>query len=218
MPFPLRRFASTQGLFAIMALCAWAMAPGFAAAQVAPPPAIPAPPPTLTPAPPAIPGMDRPSADASTGQQVELQAKPMIRIRGQSMWDDGFAELKKALKQLDDDAKRLGLAPAGQPKAHFVDSDDLGFTYEAFLPLAAEPAPGLAYTQGVGPSQSPGGRAMLFVHEGSYEDIDAAYEAITAFMEEKGLAYTGKFLEEYLALPEKSDDPGMKLNIYVFLR
>jgi effector-binding domain-containing protein len=205
---------------AALAALALVVSSGLVLAQSAPPPApvTPAPAPPAIVAPPAAPDMNRPSADASTGQQVELQPKPMIRLRGQSTWDDGFEELKKALRQLDEDAKRLGLAPAGQPKAHFIDSDDLGFTYEAFLPLAAAPAPGLAFSKGVEPGVSPAGRAMFFTHEGSYEEIDAAYEAITAFMEEKGLAYTGKFLEEYLVLPEKSDDPGMKLNIYVFLR
>lgn len=216
MSHPQRVFGQKPSFRAVLAVCILVIASGLALAQGAPPPApgIPA------PAPPAItmPDFNRPSADASTGQQVELQSQPMIRLRGQSTWDDGFEELKKALRLLDEDAKRLGLAPAGQPKAHFVDSDDLGFTYEAYLPLAAAPAPGLAFSKGIEPGLSPAGRAMLFTHEGPYEEIDAAYEAITAFMEEKGLAYTGKFLEEYLVLPEKSDDPGMKLNIYVFLR
>jgi effector-binding domain-containing protein len=195
-----------------LALCALVVLPGLALSQNAPP--APAPPAITTPG----PDINRPSADASTGREVELQPQPMIRLRGQSTWDDGFEELKKALLSLDEDAKRLGLAPAGQSKAHFVDSDDLGFTYEAFLPLAAAPAAGLAFSKGIEAGLSPAGRAMFFTHEGPYEEIDAAYEAITAFMEEKSLAYTGKFLEEYLVLPEKSDDPAMKLNIYVFLR
>lgn len=169
------------------------------------------------PIPPNI-DMNRPSADASTGREVELQAQPVLRLKGQSTWDEGFDELKKAIRQLDEDAKRLGLMPVGQPKAHFIDSDDLGFTYEAFLPLVVEPASGLAFSKGVESAHSPAGRAMIFTHEGPYEEIDAAYEAITAFLDEKGLTATGKFLEEYLALPEKSDDAGLKLNIYVFLK
>jgi effector-binding domain-containing protein len=200
---PSRRLVAVASLSLVLA-------PGLALAQgTAPPPALPSPP---------APGMDRPSADASLGQLVELQPKPMIRLRGQSTWDDGFEELKKAIRRLDEDSRRLTLVPVGPPKAHFVDSDDLGFTYEAFLPLASEPQPGTAFSLGIEPGLSPAGRTMMFPHEGPYEEIDAAYEAITAFMEEKSLAYTGKFLEEYLNLPEKSDDPGMKLNIYVFLR
>lgn len=176
-------------------------------------------PPATAPAPAApSPEMEKPSADASTGQVIELTVRAALRRRGQSTWDDGFSELKKATAALEAEAKRLGLAVAGPPLAHFVDSDDMGFTYEAFLPLAGAPAPGLGLEGGVTTGETPPGRAMLFTHEGAYDEIDAAYEAITAFLEEKGLAFTGKFLEEYLALPEKSDEPGMKLNIYVFLR
>lgn len=178
-----------------------------------------APPAPFNPAPiPPNVDLNRPSADASTGREVELQAQPVLRLKGQSTWDEGFEELKKAIRQLDEDAKRLGLTPVGQPKAHFIESDDLGFTFEAFLPIVAEPASGLAFSKGVETGRSPQGRAMIFTHEGPYEEIDAAYEAITAFLDEKGLTATGKFIEEYLALPEKSDDAGLKLNIYVFLK
>ncbi|MBN8533616.1 MAG: GyrI-like domain-containing protein [Rhizobiales bacterium] len=212
-----RIFRCQPLLLPALAFCASALLSGPILAQAPPPaPASPTPAPPI--AAPTTPDINRPSADASTGREVELQPQPMIRLRGQSTWDDGFETLKKAIKTLEEDARRLGLAPVGQPKAHFISSDDLGFTFEAFLPLAAPPAPGLAFSQGVEAGVSPAGRAMYFTHEGPYEEIDAAYEAITAFMEEKSLAYTGKFLEEYLVLPEKSDDPGMKLNIYVFLR
>lgn len=211
-----RIFGPKLRVYPVLAFSALAVMSGPVLAQTTPPAPAPPAPPAITA--PATPDINRPSADASTGREVELQPQPIIRLRGQSTWDDGFEELKKAIKALDEDARRLSLAPVGQPKAHFIDSDDLGFTYEAFLPLAAAPASGLALSKGIEAGLSPAGRAMYFTHEGPYEEIDAAYEAITAFMEEKSLAYTGKFLEEYLVLPEKSDDPGMKLNIYVFLR
>lgn len=179
------------------------LACGLALAQVSTPPA---------------PGMEQPSADASSGRLVELTAKPVIRLRGQSTWDDGFSELRKAIESLERDAKRLGLAPVGPPRAHFVDSDDLGFTFEAFMPLAADAASDLAFSPGIAPGQSPAGRAVLFTHEGPYDEIDAAYEAITAFLDEKGLNATGQFVEEYVVIPERSDDPAMKLQIFVFLR
>ena len=175
----------------------------------------PLPPPVAAPAPT---DMDKPSADASTGQMVDLQPRPVLRLRGQSTWDDGFTELKKAIGLLNAEAQRLGLAGAGLPFAHFVESDDLGFTYEAMLPLAAAPPVGFGTGPGIEATTSPAGRAITFTHEGSYEEIDAAYEAITAFLDEKGLTATGKFLEEYLLLPEKSDDPGMKITITIFLK
>lgn len=181
-------------------------------------------PPPVTPSPPAVspaspsPGMEKPSADASTGQLAEYAARPVLRIRATSTWDDGFAEIRKAMLLLGEEARRLGLLTVTPPMVHFVTSDDLGFTFEAMLPLAGPAAPGTLAGKGFELAQSPAGRAMIFTHEGPYDDIDAAYEAITAFLDEKGLTSTGTYLEEYLAFPEKSDDPGLKLNIVVFLK
>ena len=185
----------------------------------APAPPTPAPsPPAISPATPPAPGMEKPSADASTGQLVDYAARPVLRTRATSTWDDGFAEIKKALLLLGEEARRLGLITLTPPLVHFVTSDDLGFTFEAMLPLVGPAAPGTQTRVGFEIGQSPAGRAMIFTHEGPYDDIDAAYEAITAFLDEKGLTSTGTYVEEYLALPEKSDDPGLKLNIVVFLK
>lgn len=203
-----------------LAFCAVLIGATVVLAQTTPSPA-PAPPtpapPVLSPA-PAAPGMEKPSADASTGQLVDYAARPVLRLRASSTWDDGFAELKKAMLLLGEEARRLGLFTGAPPMTHFVASDDLGFTFEAMLPLAAPAAPGTQAKAGFELGQSPAGRAMIFTHEGAYDEIDAAYEAITAFLDEKGLTSTGTYVEEYLAFPDKSDDPGLKLNIVVFLK
>jgi effector-binding domain-containing protein len=147
-----------------------------------------------------------------------VSARPVLRIKGKSTWDDGFDALKKALATLDADVKKHGLATDGQPMAHFVDSDDNGFTFEALVPLKETLAAGVTLSPGMDATQSPAGRAVVFQHEGAYDDIDSAYEAFTAWLDDKGLVSTGKFLEEYVFWPEKSDDPGMKLKITVFLK
>lgn len=206
-------FKLTRGPFAmwgiVTALAAFVIQGTFA--QPAPPV-----PPAYT-SPPAA-EMEKPSADASTGQIIEIQPRPVLRVRGQSTWDDGFAELRKAIAMLEADVTRLGLAIAGRPFAHFIDSDDLGFTYEAMAPLAASPPASAVLSNGVASDVSPFGRAVIFQHEGPYDEIDAAYEAITAFLDEKGLTATGRFTEEYLNLPEKSDDPSMRITIAIFLK
>lgn len=205
-------------------LAAW-LGLSVAWAQTAPPtgeapapPAPSAPAPSAPAVPPVSPELEKPSADASTGQLVDYAARPVLRSRATSTWDDGFVEIKKALLLLSEEARRLGLLTVTPPMVHFVASDDLGFTFEAMLLLAGPAAPGTQARAGFEIGQSPGGRAMIFTHEGPYDDIDAAYEAITAFLDEKGLTSTGTYVEEYLAFPEKSDDPGLKLNIVVFLK
>nr|WP_245300287.1 GyrI-like domain-containing protein [Methylocystis bryophila] len=40
---------------------------------------------------------------------------------------------------------------------------------------------------GVEVGATPAGKALKFEHRGPYEDIESTYEAITAFLDEKGL-------------------------------
>ena len=47
-------------------------------------------------------------------------------------------------------------------------------------------------------AQSPSGKAIKFQHRGAYDDIDSTYEAITAYLDEKGLEARNLFVEEYL--------------------
>ncbi len=46
--------------------------------------------------------------DASTGQLVEYASRPVLRMRATSTWDDGFAEIRKAMLLLGEEARRLG--------------------------------------------------------------------------------------------------------------
>lgn len=187
-------------------------APGLAQTPAAPPPQQEAPKAPAAPSEPAKP------AESPGGEIREIQPLPVLRLKGQSTWDDGFAALKKAIASLESEATRLSLSRAGNPMVYFVDSDDIGFTYEAMVTLGAPPAPGLSLGKEFDAAQSPGGRAVVFNHEGAYDEIDTAYEALTAWLDDKNLVSNGRFLEEYLFIPEKSDETTMKLKIVVFLK
>ncbi len=65
---------------------------------------------------------------------------------------------------------------------------------------------------------SPGGKAMKFQHRSAYDDIDSTYEAITAYLDEKGLEARNMFAEEYLNRTKTSDDPSLEVDILVFLK
>ena len=65
---------------------------------------------------------------------------------------------------------------------------------------------------------SPGGKVMKFQHRSAYDDIDSTYEAITAYLDEKGLEAKNMFAEEYLNRTKASDDNSLEVDIYVFLK
>lgn len=205
----------------------------FAQGSAPPPAPVPVPVPASPAASPAAPEAPKPAepakpaetakepakpAEGGGGEIREIAARPVLRLKGQTTWENGFDNLRKAIAQLEAEAKRLNLARDGQPMTYFVDSDDLGFTYEAMLPIKDAPSAETKFEKDFDATTSPAGRAMVFTHQGAYDEIDTAYEALTAWLDDKNLVSTGKFLEDYEIIPEKSDDPAMKLKIIVFLK
>lgn len=219
-----------QGLLAAFALGLIGIATvgpsqGPALAQTAPPPVNPpAPAPATPPSAPAVtppaatPEPAKPQAESSGGQQREIIPQPVLRLRSQGTWDEAHNAIRKAIDQVAAEVQKQGLTRQGNPMAYFVDSDDLGFTFEAMIPLTVMPEPGKTYSQGFEPAMSPGGRSVVFPYEGANDEIDNAYEALTAWLDDKGLVSTGRYLEEYEFLPEKGDDPGMRAKIVIFLK
>ena len=180
-------------------------------APVAPAPTAPA---------PAAPAedMNKPSADASNAVELKLVARPVLVLRGQATWDDGYEALMKAFKTLRGEAGRLGIAHVGKPQTMFTDTNDLTFKYEAMVVLEKDPDIALKPQGGMSFGKSPEGRAFVFKHVGAYDDIDSVYEAITAWLDEKNLTAKGSFVEEYLNEPQGSDDALLELNIYVLVQ
>lgn len=150
--------------------------------------------------------------------EMILESKPMLSLKGQSTWDDGFDALTEAMQKVETEAKRLGLKAISKAKTAFLSTDDFGFRYEAFVEFerpAGSPAPAVDKEFQIG--QSPSGRAFKFSHSGPYDDIDTTYEAITAYLDEKGVKARDLFVEEYVKTPKSSEDPELEMNIFVLV-
>ena len=52
--------------------------------------------------------------------------------------------------------------------------------------------------------KSPDGKALKFVHRGSYDNMDNTYEAITNHLDDKKLEAKDTFIEEYITDPLKT--------------
>jgi effector-binding domain-containing protein len=113
---------------------------------------------------------------------------------------------------------KAGLKPAGHPLAVFLQADDDGFRYRAEIPIEAAPAGKTELSPAVKLGLTPVGKSMRFEHRGAYDDIDATYEAITAYLDEKSIDAQDVFVEEYLNEVKTSDDPNLQVDIYVLLK
>jgi effector-binding domain-containing protein len=157
-------------------------------------------------------------ADAIAGQTIDIAARPVARLRGQGTWTDGLKTLSEAVDKAKAATAKAGLSLDGRPLVAFTETDDNGFHFEAMLPLAKAPEGKQKLDNGVEIGASPAGKALKFQHRGPYGEIDSTYEAITAFLDEKGLDTKNLFVEEYLTDLKSSDDEGLEVDIYVFLK
>jgi effector-binding domain-containing protein len=216
--------------FAVATLIAAAtgMAPhgGFTQQAPATPPA--AQPPVAPSAPqvPPAPEAGKPSepqatttpSEGSTGEVVDLPAQPFVYTEGKADRDEIYSAILGSLDLVKKEMDKAGVVPAGRPLAVFVESDDTGFKYHAGYPLKAAPEGKSSLSDAVKIGQTPSGKAMRFEHQGAYADIDATYDAITAYLDEKGIDAQDSFVEEYVNDVKDADDPTLQVNIYVLLK
>jgi effector-binding domain-containing protein len=193
-------------------------------APAAPPAAKPVESPSPTAPAPAAPEAAKPgepaapAGEASTGETVDLSARPFAYIEGKADRDEIYSAILGSLGLVKRDMDKASLAPAGQPLAVFVESDDTGFKYHAGYPLASAPEGKTSLSDAVKIGETPSGKAMRFEHQGAYSDIDATYDAITAYLDEKGVDAQDSFVEEYANDVKDPDDPTLQVNIYVLLK
>ncbi len=182
------------------------------AGAVTPTPAAPAPPTT----PPAT--AQQPADADAAAQPFEVQSRPAIVVSGAAKWEDGYKAITAALAKARAAMAKAGVKEGGRPLAAFVDTDDDSFKFQAMIPLDAPVAGSVDLGPDAKPGETPAGRAIKFQHRGAYDDVDSTYEAITAFLDEKGYEAQNVFVEEYLNDPKGADDSALELAIYVFIK
>jgi effector-binding domain-containing protein len=208
-----RTVMSPLKLASIVFASALALAVNLAAAQSpAPKPSANEP---MPPAPPAA-GPASPSplqAGDAFGEQVTLPERTIVYIKGHSNWDTAFDTLVDAFKSLHEYLDKQAIQPAGPAITIYTQTDDTGFSFEAALPVTQAPKDPPKGDIAVG--QAPSGRALKFVHRGSYDAMDSTYEAITNYLDDKQLEATNLFIEEYATDPVKTPADKLVVNVFV---
>jgi effector-binding domain-containing protein len=209
-------------------------APPAASAPATPPPAAsPAPAPTATPAPAASPSAApaTPPAAAETpatppaaapvqtadpfGEQITLEPKKVVVVKGTANWDSAFDTLIESFKSLSALLDKQGIKTSGNSMIVYTSTDDTGFTFLAEIPIEQDPK---NLTKDMSIGKSPDGKALKFVHRGSYDNMDNTYEAITNHLDDKKLEAKDTFIEEYITDPLKTAEDKLVINVYVPLK
>jgi effector-binding domain-containing protein len=195
--------------------------PGATATPATPTPAPSSPAPKVAPATPNTPDSGDKAPDTpsdAAAQIIEVAAKPTAILTGQAKWGEGFAAILDAETKLKAAVDKAGLKTTDRPLTVFTATDDNGFSYQAMLPLSEKPQGKTELSDTVKLGSSPSGKAIKFQHHGPYDDIDATYDLITAYLDEKGLEAQDYFVEEYLTDLKSADDPNLNVEIYIFIK
>lgn len=172
----------------------------------------------------APPGAQKPSVQGAAvpkplqpgdafGEEVSLPGRPIVFLKGKAKWDDAFDTLVDAFKSLNEYLAKAGLKPDGPFLTIYTETDDTGFSFEAAAPI--DKAPDNAPKGDIAVGQSPSGKALKFVHRGTYDAMDSTYEAITNYLDDKKLDAKDLFIEEYVTDPVKTDQDHLVINVYV---
>jgi effector-binding domain-containing protein len=149
------------------------------------------------------------------GQEVNLPAKTIVYVAGSGTWDKAYDTLVEAFKKLETYMDSAGLKPSGPAMTIYTSTDDTGFDYKAAIPLAEAPK---NPPKEIAVGQSPDGKVLKFVHRGSYDEMNQTYEAITNYLDEKGLDAKDILIEEYLTDLVTSPQEMLVVNVLVPLR
>ncbi|MBR0855031.1 GyrI-like domain-containing protein [Bradyrhizobium liaoningense] len=169
-----------------------------------------------TAAPPAAAAAPAPVQTADPfGQETMLEARKVVMVKGTANWDSAFDTLVDAFKALNTLLDKQGIKHAGNSMIVYTSTDDTGFTFLAEIPIDQDPK-NLPKDMGIG--KSPEGKALKFVHRGSYDNMDNTYEAITNHLDDKRLEAKDTFIEEYLTDPLKTAEDKLVINVFVPLK
>src|ERR1700682_1793814 len=165
-----------------------------------------------TPAPPPIAPVQ--TADPF-GEQFTLEPKKVVVMKGNANWDSAFDALIESFKALTALLDKQGVKASGNPMIVYTSTDDTGFTFLAEIPVEQDPK---NLTKDMSIGKSPDGKALKFVHRGSYDNMDNTYEAITNHLDDKKLEAKDMFIEEYMTDPLKTAEDKLVINVFVPLK
>ncbi|WP_256808716.1 GyrI-like domain-containing protein [Bradyrhizobium sp. Bra64] len=172
--------------------------------------------PSPSPAAPAAAATPAPVQTADPfGQETTLEPRKVVMVKGTANWDSAFDTLIDAFKALNALLDKQGIKHAGNSMIVYTSTDDTGFTFLAEIPVDQDPQ---KLPKDMSMGKSPEGKALKFVHRGSYDNMDNTYEAITNHLDDKKLEAKDTFVEEYLTDPLKTAEDKLVINVFVPLK
>jgi AraC family transcriptional regulator len=133
----------------------------------------------------------------------DLEARPTAAVRAEIAPEDLGPVLSEVLPEVWEHLARYGARPAGPPFTRYYEYEDDRIDLEAGFPVAGAVPPLGRIELG----ELPAGEAAIVWHEGPYEGLTAAHEAVLAWIDEHGREPAGAPWEVYWTDPGEVPDP-----------
>jgi effector-binding domain-containing protein len=147
------------------------------------------------------------------GQELLMSPRPIVYVAGAATWDSAFDTLVEAFKSVQAFLDKAGQKGSGPAMTIYTAIDDTGFEFQAAIPIAQ--APSVPSESDIKVGRSPEGRALKFVHRGSFESTVTTYDVITHFLDEKQIDAKDLLIEEYVTDLATTPDDKLVINILV---
>jgi effector-binding domain-containing protein len=174
-----------------------------------------------TPATPETPPASSAKPSQPFGAEVTLPERIVVYVTARADVDNIYGSLVAALKQLRASLDKEGIAPTGPAMARYRDGGENGFEFEAAYPVAQPPK---NLPEGVEVGHLAAGKALEFVHRGSFTKVEETYSAIDDFFRTRQKPQTGgeeeqdalaDAFEEYTTDPLITDPEHVEMHILV---
>ena len=129
---------------------------------------------------------------------VQQAAQPALTIRTHAAVQDLPQLFGRAYGAIMQYMGEAGTQPAGMPFTAYYDLNMQNLDVEVGFPVSVQ----VAGKGEIQPSEFPGGTLATVWHIGPYDQIGAAYDALNAWIKEKGYQPAGPVYEIYYSEPE----------------
>jgi effector-binding domain-containing protein len=147
------------------------------------------------------------------GQEITLVQKPIVYVTGSGDWDNAYPTLVQSFKTVKAFLDSKGLAPSGPAMTIYTAIDDMTFKFKAAMPVNEPPKGPLPERLVLG--TMPAGKALKFVHRGSFDELMATYDAISHYADEHQISAKEILIEEYVADLLSAPPDKLVINIFV---
>ncbi len=149
-----------------------------------------------------------------TFELIEKQEQPVLSVRRRTPVAGLSEAISQAYQEVFSYLGQLGEQPADIPFTAYYNMDMQDLDVEIGVAVS-RPLPGKGAVQ---QSVIPAGKQASCVYKGPYSEIGKAYDALGAWITEKGFAPAGVYYEYYLNTPGQVPDSELLTKIVFLLK